>query len=652
MRLDRQCESASRYDLDSRPWWRQILASIVDPEIRSVTVMASTQVGKTLTLQAAILYVAEHDPAPAMVVLPDESSAIEFRDRLYLNALASIKRGGLKRVRVPKSRLWNSRWIDLGTMRVYLAWSGARQRLRGRPCRRVFLSEVDVYEGDKRAGDPVAQSHQRTKAFWRALHYHESSPAEHPSPIAELEQAADVRYRWHCRCPQCDHEQELRFFPVAGGEHAGRGGIIGVRDASGGVVAADIARRQAAYECEACRHRIDDAAKQAFVSGGRWVAIGGSKTDSKRSVGYHLWTAHSETQSWGDIAASYCEAVEKGKLRDWWGNWLGLPYRRQGRVPQWVEVGERLAWTHQRGTVPREAWFLTAGLDVQGDGNGSRYVIRAWGPNRLNWLVDWGWVERGEAEAGAEIVRADIAEAGRRVLQQSYPVAGGPNPLKLERLDVRLLNADSGHAPKKVHDWLRSLPPDWVIGDGTERVRAVKGSGQLDGVRYQRSIVERNVRTGESYEGGMVVWRLSVAEMYPDLLDSLFAHPGTPGALHFFADAVQSSKAYLQQICNLEKRVKLDERTGRLKVEWGRRSSQIPIDFADAEIYAAFAAEMVVGVLGWSADKWRAAWSPAIKQQQQQPGGGAGQQRQQPEAVSDERRESGGPTRRRINFRR
>lgn len=612
--------------------------------------MASTQVGKTLTLQAAILYLAEHDPAPAMVVLPDESSAIEFRDRLYANAIASIKRGKLKRVRVPRPSRWNTRLVSLGTMSLYLAWSGARQRLRGRPCRRVFLSEVDVYEGDKKAGDPVAQAHQRTKAFWRALHYHESSPAEHPSPIAELEQAADVRYRWHCTCPKCDHEQELRFFANSSGPHANRGGIVGIKDASGSVVSADVARRQAAYQCESCGHLIDDSAKQRFVSGGRWVPIGSTKAESRRSVGYHLWTAHSETQSWGDIAASYCSAVSEGKLRDWWGNWLGLPYRRQGRIPQWVEVGERLAWTHERGTVPPEAWFLTAGKDVQGDGNGCRYVIRAWGANRSSWLVDWGWVERSNVSAAA-VVREDLAEAGRQILQRSFPVFGGvKNPLGLDRLDVRLLNVDSGHEPKKVHDWLRSLPPDWTIGEGTERVRAVKGSGQLDGVRYQRSVVERNVRTGEAYDGGMVVWRLSVAEMYPDLLDSLFGHPNTPGAMHFFRGVVADSKSYLQQVCNLEKRVGVD-RNGRLKIEWGRRSGQIPIDFADAEIYAAFAAEMVVGVLGWNADRWRQAWQPSTSQQQQRPDQAkAGRQQGEQEQQAREREQGG--ARRRINFRR
>lgn len=567
--------------------------------------MASTQVGKTLTLIAAILYLAEHDPAPSMVVVPDEKSATEFRDRLYANATQSLKQGGLKRVKVPKKRFWNSRFADLGTMRLYLAWSGSRQGLRGRPCRRVFLSEIDVYEGNKKAGDPVAQAHQRTKAFWRFLHYHESSPTEHPSPIAELEQAADVRYRWHCPCVYCGHEQETRFFPQANGPHAGRGGIHGVRDASGGVVSPDVARKQAAYQCEACGKLIDDSRKQEFIEAGRWVAIGGKSLDgSRRSVGFHLWTIHSETLSFGAIAASYCEAHEKGKLRDWWGNCLGLPYRPKGRIPQWVEVGERLACDHLRGTVPAWAWFLTAGKDVQSEENGCRYVIRAWGPGRRNCLVDWGWIDRPTEDAGARIVRPDLDEAGRRVLQSRFPVVGGRNPLGFDALEVRLLNCDSGHAPKKVHDWLRSLPPEWVHGDGTERVRAVKGSGQLDGVRFAKSIVEKNVRTGEAYEGGMVVWRCSVAEMYPDFVDSLFAINGAAGALHFYRDIVTDGKAYLQQICNLEKRAKIDARTGKVAIEWGRRSTQIPIDFADAEIYAAIAAEMVVGDLGWDPATW------------------------------------------------
>lgn len=612
LRLDRATEnSTTTLDLTNRPWWRKILAAIVDPAVRSVTVQASTQVGKTLTLIAAILYCAEHDPAPAMVVLPDEQSAIEFRDRIYANAAASLRAGTLENVTVPPRSRWNTRAVDLGSMRVYLAWSQARQRLRGRPCRRVFLSEIDVYEGDKRAGDPVSQSHQRTKAFWRFLHYHESSPTEHPSPIAGLEQAAEARYRWHCPCPYCGHKQEVRFFAHEHAERKGRGGVRGYRDASGELLSTDVARREAYYCCEACDGRIEQPAKHDFMTRGEWVEITNRDTsEPPRSLGFHLWTAHSETMSWGDIAASYVEASEDGKLRDWWGNTLGLPYRPKSRVAPWHDVGTRLAWSNPRGFVPPEAWFLTAGLDVQGDANGCRYVVRAWAPERTSWLVDWGWIERGgdDVDAG-QVVRQDLRRAGELILDSHYPIhGGGAAALGGGSLAVRLLCVDTGHAPKKVHEWMRSLPPEWTVGEGSERVRAVKGDPRLGSVRFQRSVVEKNVRTGEEYEGGMALWRLSVWEMYPDFCERLFALPGKDGSWHVTSDALTLGKAYLQQITNLERRIRVHAKTGAKIVEWAPRNHQIPVDFLDAEIYAEFAAEMVVGSLGWSRESleaWR-----------------------------------------------
>jgi len=627
LRLDRAHESTStRLDFTGRPWWKKILAAIVDPDVKSVTVQASTQVGKTLTLIAAILYCAEHDPAPAMVVLPDEQSAIEFRDRLYANAHASIAAGGLKNVTVPRQFKWNTRAIDLGSMRVYLAWSQARQRLRGRPCRRVFLSEIDVYEGDRKAGDPVAQAHQRTKAFWRCLHYHESSPTEYPSPIAELEQRADVRYRWQCPCPHCGQRQELRFFAVDQGEHKGRGGIKGFRDESGELLGADVARQRAFYECEHCHRAIDQGQKYKFTTSGDWYELGTNPnaasppratTRERRSISFHLWTAHSETQSWGDIAASYVEASEGGKLRDWWGNTLGIPFRPKTRVAPWYDVGTRLAWTNPRGMIPPEVWFITAGLDVQGDASGCRYVVRGWAPGRTSWLIDWGWIDRGgdDTDAG-QLVRQDLRRAGEIILDSAYPVHGSvPAALGNSSLSVRLLCADTGHMPLKVHQWMRSLPTEWVIGEGTERVRAVKGDSHLGATRFQKSVVEKNSRTGEEYEGGMTLWRVSVAELYPDFVERLFAPIGRDGSWHVTSDCLTLGKSYLQQVCNLERRIKVHPTTGARKIEWGPRNHQIPVDFCDCEIYAEFAAEMVVGDLGWSRPAWEQ-WRTSRQQRQ------------------------------------
>jgi phage terminase large subunit GpA-like protein len=610
MRLDNTVEAGSgRYEIDRRPWWVPVLDAFDDPEVMSVAIAAATQIGKTLSLIALILWAAENAPAPAMLVTPDRDTAIELRDRIYLNALATIRAGGCRHLRVPPEYQWNTRYIDLGSMRVYLAWSGSRQRLRGRPCRYVFLTEVAVYSrGMKKAGDPVAAAHQRIKAFFRGFIYQESSPSEHPCRITELEQEATARYRWHVSCPHCGAKAELRFFPHKSGDLAGRGGIAGIRDASGEYLSAELARKEAHYVCEnGCR--IDNADKQAMLEAGEMVPL--DKPSSRRKLGFHLWSIHSESITFGDLASAFIDAKNQLKLPEYFGNWLGMEFKPETRVPTWAVLGRTNAWRNARGFVPREAWFLTAGTDVQAENNGVRVEVRGWAPGRTSWLVDWRWIER-DAGDDNQVVPSDMVKLRREILDHRYPVIdadGRPavNPLGRGDLSVKLLTIDTGHLPRKVHAWMKSLPEAWVLDDGTNipRVRAIRGDHQLNPeTRWQRSEWEQNVRTGEAYEGGLTVWRLYVYSLYDVLTQLLCAEPGKIGGWHVTADALTIGKAYLEQIVNFGRSIKFDEKTGTKKAVWGPRNHRVPVDFWDCAIYSLVASEMVVGDLGWDADAW------------------------------------------------
>ncbi len=619
VRLDRNLEASYRVDFRGRPWWRDVVDAIWDPEVRGISVCAATQIGKTLMLISSILWCAENSPAPGMVVVPDRDSAIELRDRIYAHALATIKRGRVKRISVPPKRLWNTRYIDLGLMRVYLAWSGSQQRLRGRPCRYVWLSEIDVYaKGKKKAGDPVAAAHQRVKAFFRSFLWHESSPSPEPSAIAELEAAASARFRWQCECPKCGQWQELRFFPHNGGEHAGHGGICGIKDsASGEYLHADDARAGAHYVCRnGCK--IGNELKQRILERGKYLPIDceqtasgeikGEQPTSRRTLGFQLWSAHSNTQTWGDLATAFLEARDKRQMPDFFGNWLGRSYRRDARVPHWTVLGRKLAGPNSRRNVPADAWFLTSGADVQGENNGVRYTIRAWAPGRTSWLVDWGWIERQPGDEN-DIVKSDLRELGRRVLETRFPVVdvnGEPtvNPLGHSTLGVRLLCIDSNHLPFKVHHWLRSLPEDWVYGE-TPRVRAIRGDHKLNpDTRWRMNIVETNTRSGETYEGGLWQWGVYVYPFYDELLQALAGEAGRVGSWHVTADCLQLGKIYLEQIVNFGPTTVIDKDTGTKKTHWGPRSNRIPVDFWDTEIYDLVAAYMTVGDLGWDPRKW------------------------------------------------
>lgn len=615
------------YDLERRPWWRELLACLTDPHVRRVIVPASTQVGKTLNLICCLLYLAEHAPAPAMVVLPNKDAAVELRDRVYLNA----EKSHLSRVRVPPERRWNDRHIDLGTMRVYLAWSGSRQRLRGRPCKYVFLSEIDVYQrGHRTAGDPVSAGEQRVKAFWSSLIWMESSPSEYPSRVVQLREHAEDQREWWCPCPQCGRWQPLRFFPWFSGANAGRGGVVGfAKDDT-----PDECRRKAKYACLSPGCDLTNEQVRRMRQAGRWISVGqridrngqvtGERPVSRQTISYQLWSIHSEQTSIGEIAAKWAEARDAVTLGEFYGNWLGLSYNRTSRVAEWKRVATRLAAKHQRGTVPPEAWFLTAGADVQEDR--VYWVVRAWGPWITSYLVDWGEHERLPGD-GQDEVKSDLARL-TPLLHRSFQVADGlQTPVGHPTLTVRLLNCDSNYGGQgevsrvlDVHRWIRSLPDRWTRGR-SQRVRAVRGDSKLGGdTRWRRNVVESNARTGEPYPGGLEQWGCQVRLYYPDLLDRLTGRPGRKGSWHVCSGMLeeQDGKKYLRQICNFAPRDKRSS-DGTVRRVWGPRESRVGNDFWDCEIYAYIAAQMVMGLRpdAWTLEGFRKTFIPRVRDEQQ-----------------------------------
>lgn len=495
------------YSFTGRPWWRFPLRCLASRQCRSIAVPAATQIGKTACTDiASLLYFAEFRPAPAMIILPDQNEVKTFRDRVYAVVSESAKFHRFERIRIPPVSRWNTQEIALGSMLCHLAWAGSRQRTRGKACWYVFFSECDVYPTpDKFAGDPIEAGKSRTGDVFSFKHVFESSPRQAPSAVCDEEAAAESRFRWYCPCPHCGTWQEVRFFPGKQGAGAGLGGILGIKAEDGEYVAPDEARKSAYYGCVAgCK--ITDEHKGRMMEAGRWAPMGTAPNKEPppeepsipRSAGFHLWAAHSPNESWGSIAADYLRARKNGKLVDWWGNRLGKSYEHADKTPSWYTLAKKAAWTHVRRTVPSWVWFLTAGIDVQGENNGVRYVIRGWAPGRTSWLVDWGWVDRKPGDE-ADIVKSDMVEMERLVLQSAFPIVDDENkpavsPFGRREMRVKLANIDSNHLPKKVHDWLRSLPETWVDRQVGEqilcgRARAIRGDHTLSrDVRFRVSV--------------------------------------------------------------------------------------------------------------------------------------------------------------------
>jgi phage terminase large subunit GpA-like protein len=631
-----QLESRSGpFTYDDSPWWKFILECAVDKRCTSISLPAATQTHKTVNLLIAVpLFFAEFRPAPGMIVVPDELEAKKIRDRIYTIVQESQKFAEFKRIRIPPEHKWNLQEIDLGSMLIHLAWAGSKQRTRGKPCYYVWFTELDVYpDSDAKAGDPVEAGKQRTKDVFRYKHFFESSPSEAPSRVCDEEQMADDRWRWYITCPYCGMKQEARFFTHKKGDFAGKGGIELTIKAQGGDGASLMTSRQARdhayYVClNGCK--IESDRKQHVAESGNWYPRGWKDGDPEpdrkpsQHVGFHLWAFHSPNETFGVTAEDYLRHLAKGRKVDFYSNRLAFAYQGESRVPGWVELGTRAAWTHARRTVPDQVWFLTGGVDKQGENNGARYVIRGWAPGRTSWLIDWGWITRDDNDTGP--ILSDLLEVERRVLVSYFPVLNrdneqSVNPLGHQRLKVRLTNCDTKHLPMQIHRWMRQLPGNWIDrirGDKLipGRIRNIHGDVSVrPDVKFRHNLVESNSRTGEKYDGGLHLWGLCVYPYYSELTDMLSGEPGHLGSWYVTADCLSQGREYLEQVTNFCYSVIFDPKKGK-KGKWGPKSGRTPVDFWDCEIYAMAAAEMVVGNMGWEAAAWEN-WRRTQKQKSQ-----------------------------------
>lgn len=590
------------FDLTEHAYMRGIIDAVDDWETSQIVLIGCTQIGKTEMLKAIILSQGEVARAPMMFAGPDQPYIREERQKIYRTAEASPALAD----RLPPERLRNDRWIDLERCLVYLAWSGSTQRLSGRSCRLVLCSEVDRWQNDpKLAGERVKAFPGGTKVLF------EGTPVGASAYLDGYYKQSDRR-TFRVKCPICGRRQELRFFPHRGGPFDGRGGVSGLKDAAGNWLSPDAARRSAFYLCETGCH-IEPSLKNAMVRGGVWAPDGcdvdadgcvtGTPRHPGRRAGFRLNSLYSARVSIGDMAEEYLlRRDNEEQLKQFFNDWLGLAWIPRGSTPRWRDLGIRLAGVTPRGIVPRGAYFLTAGSDVQL--RGVYWIVRAWGDGKTSWLVDWGFLPKvatrpadpDDPEAVAEEeLASDLAQLNAAVLTRRFDV-DGENPLGFSSLAVRLLGVDRGYRQTDTDSFVAAHPGGRVV--------AVYGDPKIvPGTLYRPIRSERNARTGRVYADGVECWGIETNAYKTDTAARWSADRRLPGSWWLPMNILETDggEDYLRQV-TAETR-KTEVVNGRKVTRWALISKEMPNHDFDCEVYASALADMVVG-RDWDASKW------------------------------------------------
>lgn len=514
------------------PYLKEPMNAFNNPEIKDITVVAGTQLGKTVMEQNMQGFAIDQDPGPTMVVYPtDKLGKFTSENRLQpmLELSPPLRDKFLKT---------ESQWCELQFPNMYIAIIGANSpsNLSSRPVRYIFFDEIDKFpKWSGGEASPLALAKERTKTFWNRKIVKVSSPTLETGNIWQSWNMADAQYRFYVPCPHCGEYQIFEFKQIKWPEECS---IQQVAYA-------------AYYECKYCHQRIDDRHKMHMLRGGEW-RMENKPVGRIRSVAYHLNSIYSPWLTFGDVAAEFLANKDRPEdLMNFINSWLAEPWKEKAARLQSDIIMEKQG-EYEQGRVHVKAQLLTMAVDVQLDH--FWYGVRAWGTGLTSWLVDYG-----RAETWAEIETA---------LDRNYPDENG------EIHTVNLCCIDSGYNTDEVYQFCAKRMEVCV---------PTKGASNPMTSRYSVSIIDKGVGHG------LRLYIFDPNQFKNFIAGRLTIAAGDKGSWNVYKDI---DRRYCDQIC-AEQKVEHKDKRGVISWEWQKISSHAQNHMLDVETNNALAAEIL-----------------------------------------------------------
>lgn len=327
------------------PYMREPMEAVTNPDVETIVLMTSTQVGKTELCSNVIGYFIHQDPAPILMIEPTLEIAEAYsKDRLAPMLRDTPVLAGL--VPEARSRKTGSTMLHKAFPGGHLTLGGSNSpsSLASRPIRILICDEVDRYEPTPE-GHAVNLASKRTTNFWNRKKLFVSSPKfKKTSMIEAAFKASDQRY-YHVPCWACKKLQKLEWAQVKFQDHD---------------------PKTALYVCSHCGAGWNDAQRYEAIMDGQWIA----EAEFNGVAGFHLWEAYNPWIKLREIVAAFLAAHEKQKQGD---NEPMKTFINTSLGETWEDAGETVAAdpllarreSYAADRLPYRILYLTAGVDVQ-----------------------------------------------------------------------------------------------------------------------------------------------------------------------------------------------------------------------------------------------------------------------------------------------
>lgn len=485
------------------PYLREIMRELSPTcATNEIVFKKGSQVGGSECILNFIGYAIDYAPGPMLAIQPTVELAKRF-SRQRIDSLIEESPRLRSKVKSNKDKDAKNNMLSKDFPGGTLVITGANSAvgLRSMPARYLLMDEIDAYpQNVDEEGSPISLAEARARTFKRNRKvFKVSTPTiQGRSNIEHAFEKSDRRY-YQVPCPYCQHMQKLEWKQVKWEPNL---------------------PETAHYVCISCEEVIEERWKPTMLARGEWVA----ENPESKIAGFHLSSLYSPYgwYSWPDIVRDWLKAQGKtDELKTFVNTVLGETWVEKGDAPDWRRLYERRE-PYPLNVIPKQAAFITAGVDVQKDRLEAQIV--AWGKGREAWVVD-NRVFPGDT---SDLTANGPWQQVQQLLQETWTREDKT------QFTLRMVAIDSGYNTQTVYSFVRKFPPNRVI--------ATKGQDSLQMLIGLPNSVDV-LSNGRKLRRGLRVWSIgaSVAksELYGVLKldkpteEELLLHGFPPGFVHF-----------------------------------------------------------------------------------------------------------------------
>ncbi len=555
------------------PHMVEIMDTLSDTVTRETWVQKSVQSAGTEGGLNFIGHTIDRDPAPTLLVMPDENE-VKKQLRMRIKPMFESTPQLLKHLPGRDIRKLNiGQETELDNMFLSIAWAGSAAALASTPICKIILDEAAKYQEEvgEEAGSYDLARDRLTTFFYRSKLYAPSTPRT-KGDMFDLEyNNTDMAERW-VRCRFCKQYHIPKWAYVILDKDS-VGGLLAHKDYMSG----ECAR----YVCPLCEKKWTEQDRWRAACDAKWIPWDGKIVDGKVSGPKHRSThrgfritsfiVYPKFMTVSRLAGEWARAqvsLRAGKIGP-------LKNFINSRLAESFEIKEKQTdektlilhkGNYKTETIPLGVQMLTCGVDVQLDH--IWYSVLGWGYLSECWSIVEGRLETGDTQ---ELKNFDILRA---FLNSAWPL------VYHEKAKMRLMRIaiDVGYRPDVVKDFIRQCAELNII--------PVRGEDSVK-ARVYRAVKE------PAPPGYPVMTRydLNVNQIKDRLFRLMFESktPG-PGFMHLHGD---TDWDVIRQRTSEEKGQVRHRRSGKVTRAWKTKGGDHTANHIwDCDVYAAFAAEI------------------------------------------------------------